>query len=131
MSNDGPANGGPAIAARGRQPRIPGAEAGAGRVDVLILGAGAAGLACACEASRRGLGVLLLERGRSPGRKLSACGGGRANFSNRSVTPEDYLCRSDAAFCPMPWPPFRRNACCAESRAGACLWKSATMGGFS
>ena len=99
MSNDGPANGGPAIAARGRQPRIPGAEAGAGRVDVLILGAGAAGLACACEASRRGLGVLLLERGRSPGRKLSACGGGRANFSNRSVTPEDYLCRSDAAFC--------------------------------
>lgn len=74
-------------------------EAGTERADVLILGAGAAGLACACEAGRRGLGVLLLERGRSPGRKLSACGGGRANFSNRSVTPEDYLCRPDAAFC--------------------------------
>lgn len=68
-------------------------------MDVLILGAGAAGLACACEAGRRGLEVLLLERGPSPGRKLAVCGGGRANFSNRSVSPEDYLCRSDASFC--------------------------------
>lgn len=99
MSNGAPAKGGAATAARGRNPRIPGAEAAAERVDVLILGAGAAGLACACEAGRRGLRVVLLERGRSPGRKLSACGGGRANFTNRSVTPDDYLCRSDAAFC--------------------------------
>ncbi len=68
-------------------------------MDVLILGAGAAGLACACEAGRRGLGVLLLERGPRPGRKLAVCGGGRANFSNRSITPEDYLCRSDTSFC--------------------------------
>lgn len=99
LSNDAPTNGGPAAAQEGRKPRLPDAEAGAGRVDVLILGAGAAGLACACEAGRRGLGVLLLERGGSPGRKLSACGGGRANFSNRSIMPDDYLCRSDAAFC--------------------------------
>ncbi|WP_308621999.1 FAD-dependent oxidoreductase, partial [uncultured Desulfovibrio sp.] len=99
LSNGAPARGASPDAARDSQPRIPGVEAGTERADVLILGAGAAGLACACEAGRRGLGVLLLERGRSPGRKLSACGGGRANFSNRSVTPEDYLCRPDAAFC--------------------------------
>lgn len=67
--------------------------------DVIVLGAGASGLACAAEASRRGLGVLLVERGAGPGRKLAASGGGRANFSNRSVTPADYLCRSDPQFC--------------------------------
>lgn len=99
MSNGAPARGSSPTAAQDRRPRIPGVEAGTERADVLVLGAGAAGLACACEAGRRGLGVILLERGRSPGRKLSACGGGRANFSNRSLTPDDYLCRSDAAFC--------------------------------
>ncbi|WP_241159318.1 MULTISPECIES: aminoacetone oxidase family FAD-binding enzyme [unclassified Desulfovibrio] len=67
--------------------------------DVLVLGAGASGLTCAAEAGRRGLSVLLLERGPRPGRKLAVSGGGKANFSNRSVTPGDYLCRPDAGFC--------------------------------
>ena len=66
---------------------------------MLVLGAGAAGLTCAAEAGRRGLSVLLLERGPRPGRKLAVSGGGKANFSNRSVTPADYLCGPDAGFC--------------------------------
>ena len=92
----------PAAGTQGAAPRgplIPAPDAFADAFDVIVLGAGASGLACAAEAGRRGLRVLLLERGSRPGRKLAASGGGRANFSNRSVTPEDYLCRSDAAFC--------------------------------
>ena len=80
-------------------PLIPAPDSAADAFDVIVLGAGASGLACAAEAGRRGLSVLLLERAPRPGRKLAVSGGGRANFSNRSVTPEDYLCRSDAAFC--------------------------------
>ncbi|MBD5416116.1 MAG: aminoacetone oxidase family FAD-binding enzyme [Desulfovibrio sp.] len=88
-----------------RPHRIPGPEKGGWRAgdspvfDVLVLGAGAAGLTCAAEAGRRGLSVLLLERGPRPGRKLAVSGGGKANFSNRSVTPGDYLCPRDPMFC--------------------------------
>lgn len=69
--------------------------------DVLILGAGAAGLMCAREASARGLRVVLLERGPVPGRKLAVSGGGKANFTNRSVSPKDYRCEGSrgSAFC--------------------------------
>ncbi len=70
-------------------------------VDVLILGAGAAGLMCAREASAKGLKVVLLERGPVPGRKLAVSGGGKANFTNRSVSPKDYRCEGSKgnAFC--------------------------------
>ncbi|MDE7240709.1 aminoacetone oxidase family FAD-binding enzyme [Desulfovibrio sp.] len=92
----------PAPHGEGPGPLIPspGSAAGASAdiFDVIVLGAGASGLACAAEAARRGLRVLLLERGPRPGRKLAVSGGGRANFSNRSVTPEDYLCPSGPQF---------------------------------
>ena len=55
------------------------------KTDVLILGAGAAGLMCAREASARGLAVALLERAPSPGPKLCISGGGKANFTNRRL----------------------------------------------
>ena len=69
--------------------------------DVLILGAGAAGLMCARQAAASGLSVVLLERGPVPGRKLAVSGGGKANFTNRSVTPHDYRCEGSRgnAFC--------------------------------
>lgn len=67
--------------------------------DVLVLGAGASGLMAAREAARRGLAVTILERAGCPGRKLALSGGGKANFTNRSVTTRDYLCRPDGAFC--------------------------------
>ena len=90
-----------AVQAQGPRIPAPGRLTGntAPAFDVIVLGAGASGLACAAEAARRGLGVLLLEAGPRPGRKLAVSGGGRANFSNRSVTPGDYLCRSDPDFC--------------------------------
>jgi predicted Rossmann fold flavoprotein len=59
--------------------------------DVIILGAGAAGLMCALEAGRRGRRVLLLERADRIGKKILISGGGRCNFTNLDTGPENFL----------------------------------------
>jgi predicted Rossmann fold flavoprotein len=59
--------------------------------DVIILGAGAAGMMCAFEAGRRGHRVLLLEHSDRPGRKILISGGGRCNFTNIHTRPENFL----------------------------------------
>ena len=59
--------------------------------DVLILGAGAAGLYCAFSAGQRGLRVLVLESANKPGKKILMSGGGRCNFTNLDVGPANYL----------------------------------------
>src|SRR5882757_30246 len=59
--------------------------------DVIILGAGAAGLMCAGVAARRGRSVLLLEQARHPGEKIRISGGGRCNFTNLHTTPANFL----------------------------------------
>ena len=59
--------------------------------DVIILGAGAAGLMCAAVAGRRGQQVLLLEQARQPGEKIRISGGGRCNFTNLHTTPANFL----------------------------------------
>jgi predicted Rossmann fold flavoprotein len=61
------------------------------RVDVVVLGGGAAGLMAAFEASRRGRRVLLVEHGERVGRKILISGGGRCNFTNLRVTAENFL----------------------------------------
>ncbi|MBK24823.1 MAG: aminoacetone oxidase family FAD-binding enzyme [Halobacteriovorax sp.] len=60
--------------------------------DVVVLGAGAAGLMAAATAGKRGKKVLLLEHNKSAGKKILISGGGRANFTNLKVTPNDYIC---------------------------------------
>jgi predicted Rossmann fold flavoprotein len=59
--------------------------------DVIILGAGAAGLFCAGQAGQRGLRVALLERAEAPGKKILISGGGRCNFTNLGAGPANYL----------------------------------------
>ncbi len=59
--------------------------------DVLILGAGAAGLMCAIEAGKRGRRVCVLERAEKPGKKILISGGGRCNFTNLRCTPENFI----------------------------------------
>ncbi len=59
--------------------------------DVIIIGAGAAGLMCAGESNKRGRRVLVLERAEKPGQKIRISGGGRANFTNLHVTPNNFL----------------------------------------
>ena len=62
--------------------------------DVIVLGAGAAGLMCAIEAGRRGRRVLVLERNAQAGRKILISGGGRCNFTNVDAGPANFLSRN-------------------------------------
>ena len=59
--------------------------------DVVVLGAGAAGMMCAFEAGKRGRRVLLLEHGERVGRKILISGGGRCNFTNVGTKAENFL----------------------------------------
>lgn len=61
------------------------------RFDVIVLGAGAAGLFCAAEAGKRGRRVAVLERSERPGKKILISGGGRCNFTNIHCKPENFL----------------------------------------
>ena len=61
------------------------------KVDVLIIGAGAAGLMCAIAAGQRGRRVLLVDHANKVGKKILMSGGGRCNFTNLGVTPAQYL----------------------------------------
>ncbi|HEY6488992.1 MAG: NAD(P)/FAD-dependent oxidoreductase [Terracidiphilus sp.] len=61
------------------------------RCDILVLGAGAAGLMCAAVAGQRGRSVALLEHNAQPGRKILISGGGRCNFTNIHCTPANFL----------------------------------------
>lgn len=63
-------------------------------VDVLIIGAGAAGLMCAAQAGYRGKNVTVVDMGKKPARKILISGGGRCNFTNESASPENYLCQN-------------------------------------
>jgi predicted Rossmann fold flavoprotein len=59
--------------------------------DVLVLGAGAAGLLCAIEAGKRGRRVAMLEGADRIGKKILISGGGRCNFTNLHCGPENFL----------------------------------------
>ena len=59
--------------------------------DAIIIGGGAAGLFCASNAGRRGKRVLVIEHNAEVGRKILISGGGRCNFTNRNVRPENFL----------------------------------------
>ncbi|NOY63674.1 MAG: NAD(P)/FAD-dependent oxidoreductase [Gammaproteobacteria bacterium] len=64
------------------------------RVDVLVIGAGASGLMCAAEAGKRQRKVLVLDHANKAGKKILMSGGGRCNFTNRSVAADNYLSRN-------------------------------------
>jgi len=59
--------------------------------DVIIIGAGAAGLMCAATAGRRGRKVLVLDHANKVGKKILMSGGGRCNFTNLDVSADNYL----------------------------------------
>ena len=57
------------------------------KFDVIVLGAGAAGMMCAIRAGQRGRSVLLLDHAKAPGEKIRISGGGRCNFTNIDAAP--------------------------------------------
>jgi predicted Rossmann fold flavoprotein len=59
--------------------------------DVVVIGAGAAGMMCAIEAGKRGRRVLVLDHAEAPGEKIRISGGGRCNFTNRETRPDRFL----------------------------------------
>jgi len=59
--------------------------------DVVILGAGAAGMMCAIEAGKRGRSVSIIDHAKAPGEKIRISGGGRCNFTNRHSAPGNFL----------------------------------------
>ena len=61
------------------------------RYDVVVAGAGAAGLMCAIEAGKRGRRVLVLDHAKAPGEKIRISGGGRCNFTNILTAPVNFL----------------------------------------
>ena len=64
------------------------------RFDVIIVGAGAAGLFCAIEAGKRGRRILVIEHNAQIGRKILISGGGRCNFTNQNVKPENFISKN-------------------------------------
>jgi predicted Rossmann fold flavoprotein len=60
--------------------------------DVAIIGAGASGLMCAAQAAKRNRRVIVLDNGPKPGRKILMAGGGKCNFTNQNLTPDNFIC---------------------------------------
>ena len=68
------------------------------KTDVIIIGAGASGLMCAMEAGKRGRRVVVLDHGKTPGRKILISGGGRCNFTNLNIDAARYI-SNNTHFC--------------------------------
>lgn len=64
-------------------------------VDVLVIGAGAAGLMCAITAGQRGRKVLVVDHANKMGKKILMSGGGRCNFTNMFTEPANYLSENE------------------------------------
>ena len=60
------------------------------KYDVIVIGAGAAGLMCAAQAVKRGRSVLLLDKAEKAGKKILISGGGRCNFTNLEISSESF-----------------------------------------
>jgi predicted Rossmann fold flavoprotein len=85
-------------AAAARYTGAPARERRVQSVDVIVIGAGAAGMMCAAEAARRGRSVLVAEHSHAPGEKIRISGGGRCNFTNLNAGPANYI-SANPGFC--------------------------------
>lgn len=61
------------------------------KAEVIIIGAGAAGLMCAIEAGKRNRKVIVIDHANKPGKKILMSGGGRCNFTNYQVSPDKFI----------------------------------------
>lgn len=95
--------------------------------DVIILGAGAAGMFCAIEAGRRGRRVALIDHAKAPGEKIRISGGGRCNFTNLDIRPERFLSQNPR-FARSALSRYTQHDFIARVDAAGIAWHEKTLG---
>ncbi len=97
------------------------------RFDVLIVGAGAAGMMCAIEAGRRGRRVLIVDHAQAPGEKIRISGGGRCNFTNLGAGTHAML-GENPRFATSALKRFTQRDFIARIDAAGIAWHEKTLG---
>jgi len=95
--------------------------------DVLVIGAGAAGMMCAIEAARRGRRVIVLDHAAKPAEKIRISGGGRCNFTNLYAAPENFL-SENPHFCKSALKRFTQHDFLKRIEAHGIAWHEKTLG---
>ena len=96
-------------------------------VDVVVLGAGAAGMMAAIEAGARGRRVLIIDHAKSPGEKIRISGGGRCNFTNLGIAADRFLSRNPR-FALSALKRFSQFDFIARMDAAGITWHEKTLG---
>jgi predicted Rossmann fold flavoprotein len=95
--------------------------------DVIVIGAGAAGMMCAIRAGRRGRSVTVFDHARSPGEKIRISGGGRCNFTNIHSSPKNFL-SANPHFCKSALARFTPSDFIAMVDRHGIAWHEKTLG---
>lgn len=95
--------------------------------DVIVIGAGAAGMMCAMTAGARGRRVLLLDHADAPGKKILISGGGRCNFTNLYAEPENFL-SGNPHFCKSALARYTQHDFIALIDKHGIAWHEKTLG---
>ena len=95
--------------------------------DVVVLGAGAAGMMCAIEAGRRGRRVMVIDHAKAAGEKIRISGGGRCNFTNLHTAPDRFL-SANPSFCISALRRYRPQDVIAWVEAAGIAWHQKTLG---
>ncbi|CAC9644157.1 NAD(P)/FAD-dependent oxidoreductase [bacterium endosymbiont of Bathymodiolus sp. 5 South] len=97
------------------------------KYDVIIIGAGAAGLMCAAQANYRGRKVLLLDKAHKAGKKILISGGGRCNFTNLYINPAAYI-SNNPHFCKSALSRYSQWDFIALLEKSGLHWQEKTLG---
>src|SRR6185437_4501791 len=95
--------------------------------DVVVIGAGAAGMMCAAVAGQRGRKVLVLESAKAPGEKIRISGGGRCNFTNLRASPAQFL-SANPHFCISALSRYTQGDFIALVERHRIAWHEKTLG---
>jgi len=95
--------------------------------DVIVLGAGAAGLMAGIEAARRGRRVLVLDHAKAPAEKIRISGGGRCNFTNLHIAPDRFLSQNPR-FARSALSRFTQHDFIARMDRAGIAWHEKTLG---
>lgn len=95
--------------------------------DVIVIGAGAAGLMCAMTAGARGRRVLVLDHAEAPGKKILISGGGRCNFTNLDCTPANFI-SANPHFCKSALARYDQHDFIALMDRHGIAWHERTLG---